>query len=183
MLINILAGVNLSALGFSYDMQQLKITGTVTDESESPMPGVNIQVEGSFLGVISDVNGKYSIEIPDCDAVLIFLLSGMLPKTYLLKGKLTGDSETALRHERQIEFTFENFRWYDIRRWKILENVLTNAQGMDIVETTNKDDGTVTTTWQLINCQDRQAVKRMYWIPISTDELKKAPQLVQNPGY
>jgi hypothetical protein len=95
----------------------------------------------------------------------------------------TGDIETALRHERHIEFTFENFRWYDIRRWKILENVLTNAKGMDIVETTNKDNGTVTTTWQLINCQDRQAVKKMYWIPIPTDELKRAPQLVQNPGY
>jgi hypothetical protein len=95
----------------------------------------------------------------------------------------TGDIETALQQERHIEFTFENFRWYDIRRWKILENVLTNAKGMDIVETTNKDDGTVTTTWQLINCQDRQAVKKMYWIPIPTDELKKAPQLVQNPGY
>lgn len=95
----------------------------------------------------------------------------------------TGDIETALRQERLTEFTFEDFRWYDIRRWKILLTVLTNAKGMDIVETTNKDDGTVTTTWQLINCQNRSAVKKMYWIPISTDELKKAPQLVQNPGY
>ena len=95
----------------------------------------------------------------------------------------TGDITTALRQERHIEFTFENFRWYDIRRWKILENVLKNAEGMDIVETTNKDDGTVTTTWQLINCQERSAVKKMYWIPISTDELKRAPQLEQNPGY
>ena len=96
---------------------------------------------------------------------------------------MTGEIETALRHERQVEFAFENLRWYDIRRWKILEDVLTNAKGMDIVETTNQDDGTVSTTWQLINCQDRKAVKSMYWIPIATDELKKAPQLVQNPGY
>jgi hypothetical protein len=95
----------------------------------------------------------------------------------------TGDTETALRQERHIEFTFENIRWYDIRRWKILENVLTNAKGMDIIETTNKDNGTVTTTWQLINCQDRNVVKAMYWIPIPTDEIKRAPQLVQNPGY
>jgi len=94
-----------------------------------------------------------------------------------------GDITTALRHERHIEFTFENFRWYDIRRWKILENVLTNTKGMNIVETTNKDDGTVTTTWQLINCQDFKAVKRMYWIPIATDESKRALQLDQNPGY
>lgn len=95
----------------------------------------------------------------------------------------TGDIQTALRHERQIELTFENQRWYDIRRWKIMDKVLTDAMGMDIVETTNQDNGTVTTTWQLITCQERQFVERMYWIPIATDELKKAPQLVQNPDY
>lgn len=95
----------------------------------------------------------------------------------------TGDITSALRHERRIEFAFENLRWYDIRRWKILLDVLTNAKGMDIVEITNMDNGTVSTTWQQINAQDRNAVKKMYWIPIETDELKKAPQLVQNPGY
>ena len=95
----------------------------------------------------------------------------------------TGDIETALRHERKIEFTFEDLRWYDIRRWKTLETVLTNAKGMDIVETKNMDDGTVTTTWQLINCQNRSVSKKMYWIPIPNTEIKKAPQLVQNPGY
>jgi len=95
----------------------------------------------------------------------------------------TGDIETALRHERQIEFTFEALRWYDIRRWKILESVIKNAMGMDIMQVTNQDDGTVTTTWQLIKCQNRNGIKKMYWIPIPTDEMKKAPQLVQNPGY
>lgn len=64
-----------------------------------------------------------------------------------------------------------------------METVLTNAKGMDIVETKNMDNGTVTTTWQLINVQNRKFVKKMYWIPIETDEIKKAPQLVQNSGY
>lgn len=95
----------------------------------------------------------------------------------------TGDIETALRHERQIEYAYEDLRWYDIRRWKILLDVITNAKGMDIVETKNLDNGTITTTWQLINCQDRSAVKKMYWIPIPNTEIKKAPQLVQNPNY
>jgi hypothetical protein len=95
----------------------------------------------------------------------------------------TGDIETALRHERWIELTYEGQRWFDIRRWKILENVLTNQIGIDIVETTNLDDGTVTTTWQRINCEARKGVKKMYWIPIPNVEIKKAPQLVQNPSY
>lgn len=93
-----------------------------------------------------------------------------------------GDITQALRHERNIEFAFEEMRWYDIRRWKILEQTLKPVLGIDIIET-NSGNAT-TTTWQQITCFDRgPVVRKMYWIPISTDELKKAPQLIQNPGY
>ena len=95
----------------------------------------------------------------------------------------TGDIEAALRHERQVELFYEDLRWYDIRRWKILESTLTDAKGMDIVEVKNQDNGSVTTTWQLIHVQERKPVKKIYWIPIPNEEMKKAPQLVQNPGY
>jgi hypothetical protein len=96
----------------------------------------------------------------------------------------TGNITEALRHERRIEFALEEFRFFDIRRWKILDQVITNAMGVDIVETTNQSTGTVLTTWQLINAQKRGPVsKKMYWIPIPTSEINKAPQLVQNPNY
>ena len=94
---------------------------------------------------------------------------------------VTGDITTALRHERQIELAFESKRWYDIRRWHMLEQKLTDAMGIDITET--HQDGSVTTTWKQIVAQPRTALPKMYWIPISTDELNRAPQLVQNPGY
>ncbi|MDP2856077.1 MAG: SusC/RagA family TonB-linked outer membrane protein [bacterium] len=57
-------------------LQQNKITGIVTDENGSPMPGVNIQVEGTTFGTISDASGKYSINIPNDNAVLIFSFIG-----------------------------------------------------------------------------------------------------------
>src|SRR5450759_682499 len=50
-------------------MQQLKITGTVTDETGSPLPGANIQIEGTAIGVLSDVSGEYSLNIPNDNAV------------------------------------------------------------------------------------------------------------------
>ena len=95
----------------------------------------------------------------------------------------TGDIEQALRYEREIEFTFENIRWFDIRRWKILEEKLVDAKGIEIIETTNLDNSTVNTTWRRLVVQDRNVEKKMYWIPITSDEMNKAPQLVQNPGY
>lgn len=38
------------------------ITGVVTDQSNNPVPGVTVQVVGKDGGVITDVDGKYSIE-------------------------------------------------------------------------------------------------------------------------
>ncbi len=57
-------------------LQQRTVTGTIIDENRNPMPGVNIQVEGTNIGVISDVNGKYSISVPRADAVIIFSFVG-----------------------------------------------------------------------------------------------------------
>ncbi len=96
----------------------------------------------------------------------------------------TGDITQALRQERKIELFGEENRWFDIRRWKILEATLSPPlHGIDILEIKNLD-GTYTTTWtRLVSQQANVPNKRMYWIPISTDEMKKAPQLVQNPGY
>jgi hypothetical protein len=96
----------------------------------------------------------------------------------------TGDVKTALRYERQMEFVYENIRWYDIRRWKILDKVLTNASGVDIIETDNLDNSTVTTTWRQIFVQNRGPItNKLYWFPIPIDEMNRAPQLEQNPLY
>ncbi len=96
----------------------------------------------------------------------------------------TGDVATALRHERKIEFALEEFRFFDIRRWKILDQVLTNAKGVEITETTTASTGSVLTTWKQINVQNRGPVSdKMYWLPIPTSEIDKAPQLIQNPNY
>lgn len=95
-----------------------------------------------------------------------------------------GDTKKALMYERQVEFVYEDVRWYDIRRWKILDEVITNAMGVDIVEVTNKDNNTTSTTWRRINIQNRGPVTgRMYWVPIPIDEINRAPQLQQNPGF
>jgi TonB-linked SusC/RagA family outer membrane protein len=68
--------------------QQQKVTGTIVDSSSGePMPGVNITVEGTTLGVISDINGKYSIELPQNDAVLVFSFMGYLTEKVPTSGQ------------------------------------------------------------------------------------------------
>lgn len=55
--------------------QDRVVTGTVRDESGSPMPGVNVIVAGTSTGTVTDVSGKYSISVgegkePGCSSHL-----------------------------------------------------------------------------------------------------------------
>ena len=57
-------------------LQGITVTGTITDENGSSMPGVNVIVKGTSLGMVSDVNGRYSINVPNTEAVLVFSYIG-----------------------------------------------------------------------------------------------------------
>lgn len=77
------------------DMQQSKIAGTVTDEKGSPFPGVNVLVEGTTIGAIADVNGKYSIDVSDKNAVLIFTFVGYTTQRVPAAGRAAIDVSMA----------------------------------------------------------------------------------------
>jgi TonB-dependent starch-binding outer membrane protein SusC len=58
------------------------ITGTVKDAStHEALVGVNIVIDGTTKGVISDVNGKFSIEVPNNNATLIFSYIGYISQS------------------------------------------------------------------------------------------------------
>jgi TonB-linked SusC/RagA family outer membrane protein len=52
------------------------VSGKVTDETGTGLPGVNILVKNTTSGTTSDTNGDYSISIPDGNAVLVFSFIG-----------------------------------------------------------------------------------------------------------
>lgn len=68
--------------------QQKMISGTVTDAaSGEPLPGVNIVVKGTTQGVISDMNGKYSITVSSSNAVLVFSFIGYVTQEVPVTGQ------------------------------------------------------------------------------------------------
>lgn len=60
-----------------------KVTGTVTDVNGEPLPGVNIVVKGTSLGVVSDFDGNFEINVPEDKTDLEFSYVGF--KTQALK--------------------------------------------------------------------------------------------------
>jgi hypothetical protein len=102
-----------------------------------------------------------------------------------LPDRVTTDQATAreyVRHERNIEFFAEGHRFYDIRRWMIAKDVIEDVFGMRIE---HYDDGSHMWKYDKNNKADARVFtdNKFYWVPLSRDEMNKAPQLQQNPGY
>lgn len=58
-------------------IQQKMITGVVKDENGEPIPGVSVVVKGTTKGTLTDIDGKFSIEVTGNDKVLQFSFVGM----------------------------------------------------------------------------------------------------------
>jgi len=53
------------------------ITGQVTDAQEgTPLPGVNVVVQGTTVGTATDGNGEYELDVPENADVLVFSAVG-----------------------------------------------------------------------------------------------------------
>lgn len=67
--------------------QEINVSGTITEESGSGLPGVSILVKGASIGTISDVEGNYSLNVPSNDAVLVFSYVGFITEEVAVNGK------------------------------------------------------------------------------------------------
>ncbi|WP_372652560.1 SusC/RagA family TonB-linked outer membrane protein, partial [Draconibacterium sp.] len=57
--------------------QKKQIRGTVTDETGEPVPGVSVVVKGTTVGIITDLNGNYLLEVDNDAEILQFSFVGM----------------------------------------------------------------------------------------------------------
>jgi TonB-linked SusC/RagA family outer membrane protein len=57
-------------------LQNVSISGVVVDASGEPVIGVNVSVKGTTNGTITDVNGSFSLNVSDNNAVIAFSFIG-----------------------------------------------------------------------------------------------------------
>nr|HPR31912.1 SusC/RagA family TonB-linked outer membrane protein [Prolixibacteraceae bacterium] len=72
--------------------QQHNVTGKVTSaDDNTPLPGVSIAIKGTTSGTITDIDGNYSLNVPDPIGTLIFIFVGMRTKEVPIDGQTTID--------------------------------------------------------------------------------------------
>jgi TonB-linked SusC/RagA family outer membrane protein len=69
-----------------FSFSQVRVTGTVVDESNDPLPGVSVIVQGTTRGTSTDLDGNYSIEVNPAEK-LEFSMIGMVTQLHLVGEK------------------------------------------------------------------------------------------------
>lgn len=101
------------------------------------------------------------------------------------------------RNERRIELVYEEHRYHDVRRWMIPQTTVGRGIKAIKVEARLKagqtphvpyrhDPGKYNYTYTVednTEVETRKWVDKMYFRPISRDEINRNDKLVQNPGY
>ena len=84
----VLKGKDADASPALPQVQEHKVSGKVTDESGAPLPGVTVLIEGTSIGVTTDVDGKYTLTCPETEnLVLCFTFVGMEMQRVPIAGK------------------------------------------------------------------------------------------------
>ena len=98
---------------------------------------------------------------------------------YGLKNNMTqAEMRKIIQNERRIELAFEEHRFYDIRRWRIAEDVFSKPiQGMHITV------GSGQTIYNRVDLLTTKFEPKYYLYPIPYSEVIKNKNMKQNPNW
>ncbi|MDP4292261.1 MAG: TonB-dependent receptor, partial [Bacteroidota bacterium] len=115
------------------NQQQVKLTGTVTDVSNNePIVGAIVSVEGTTIGVQTDVNGRFTINLPKSNAVIKVTFLGYLPQVITLKGQTRIDIKLTSEVKRLEEVVVVG---YGTVRKKDLTGTVSSIKTEELVKT------------------------------------------------
>src|SRR5690606_33974180 len=66
----------------------IDVSGRVLSSTDQQgIPGVNVLIKGTFSGTVTDVEGNYSISVPNEDGILVFSSIGYLTQEVAVNGR------------------------------------------------------------------------------------------------
>ena len=72
-----------------------QVQGTVVDENGETLPGVNILVKGTTVGTVTDVDGNYTLTLPNNASTLVFSFIGYMTQELPISSSLINVTLTA----------------------------------------------------------------------------------------
>lgn len=85
----------------------------------------------------------------------------------------------AIKRERQVELAFEEHRYFDLKRWKEAETILSQDIKGVIIQ---KEETSILYDYSYV-VETRQFPERLYFYPIPNSEISRNSALVNNPGW
>jgi len=77
----------LCSLSLGTLAQENSVSGRVTSaDGDEPLPGVTVMVSGTTRGTITDIDGRYALQVPE-EAVLVFSFVGMQTREIPVNGR------------------------------------------------------------------------------------------------
>lgn len=125
--------------------QQNVVSGTVTDAGTGePLPGVNIMIEGTMTGTVTNIDGEYNLSVDVPDAVLVFSFVGYVTRRVTVGDQQNIDVQLSLdlaeldevvvvgygtQRRREVTSSIATVREEDFNRGAVSQSPLQLVQG------------------------------------------------------
>lgn len=129
--------LNYNTLPPVYNRSVNSVSGRVVDQNHQPMPGVSINVQGTSIGSVTDMNGNYSITLPGQGSYLTYSFIECISQTLPVTGKIMN----VLLDEDQVALDEVVVVGYGVQKKSLLSSALegkiagvaaNNKEGMKI---------------------------------------------------
>lgn len=92
--------MGLLAFSMPAQAQEHEVSGQVVDaETDEPLPGVNVVVQGTTIGATTSASGNYTVTAPSADATLVYSFVGYETQEIPINGRTTINVELATSSE------------------------------------------------------------------------------------
>jgi TonB-linked SusC/RagA family outer membrane protein len=115
---------------FSYG-QSFTVKGVVTSEDGEGLPGASVILKGTSTGTTTDVDGKYSLNLPDGNGTLVFTFIGFIAQEVVVGNRSQIDITLAPNNKLLDEVVVVG---YGTQKKATLTGSVSEVKGADIVK-------------------------------------------------
>ena len=121
---------------------QITVNGTITSEDQQPLIGATVLVKGTTTGAVTDLDGKFTLQVPDQNAVLVIGYTGFAEQ------EITVGTQTQLNIVLKVDIQRLNelvVVGYGSQKKRDVTGSVTNISEKDFIK------GNIATPEQLVN--------------------------------